>query len=96
LGERKSFGGEGMSEINENNCVLYDIDLKLIQEYIGTALSAAKFINKLENRSLEMLKKTADDIFQKITKLNDLAKELREMEDEAPTAYRLLYKEKDK
>lgn len=60
--------------MSEDNCVLDEIDLKLIQEYINTVLLATKGFSKLNSRSLEIVKKTADKIYQKIIKLNDLAK----------------------
>lgn len=59
-------------EINEDNCVVTDIEMdyitKAIEVFLRTdALNHRKFINC-----------KASQIFQKITKLNDLVKQLKE------------------
>lgn len=75
-----------MSKINEDNCVLDDEELRILKY---AAVEFGQYQGKM-NQAI------VPKIVLKVQKLNEMMKELREMEDEAPTAYRLLYKEKQK
>jgi catabolite regulation protein CreA len=66
-----TIGGEGMSEnieINEDNCVLSEDEIACIQ---------VTFEEKFVTHG-ELYTDKLDKIFQKITKLNDMAKQAKE------------------
>ena len=59
-----------LNEINEDNCVLSDLDLWVIEESFGIAKA------KYETIGCTQLIKAQLIMFQKITRLNEMAKEL--------------------
>lgn len=65
-----------MSEINEDNCVLSEEDILLIKNYFVVARECLKSQDSSDGIVTgNTVKNNQNKIFQKITKLNDLAKE---------------------